>query len=119
MIPVTEMSRDQMRAIVANAMWRAAGDISVTGCYALAEYQGDLCFVPWCDLLASHLDHRVPVRHGGRSDMSNLQWLCATHNHRKRARMWPEFISNEGRWERQEGLLWTEHNRSSDPIDTV
>ena len=38
------------------------------------------CTVPGCDRNATHVDHIVPRRHGGLSDLINLRSLCVQHD---------------------------------------
>ncbi len=47
-----------------------------------AEYNNHCCF-PGCESTDLHADHVVPLSRGGAHDISNIQPLCAHHNHSK------------------------------------
>jgi len=48
----------------------------------------DVCRTPWCDAPIRHLDHPVPVAHGGHTSQINGQGLCEQCNYVKEAPGW-------------------------------
>ena len=61
---------------------------------ALLERQGYKCALTGRDLDPSdmHVDHIVPVKHGGGSGIGNLQWLCKQANLAKGTLTVKEFL---------------------------
>lgn len=62
--------------------------------------QSGLCAAPWCrkDLVGGfHVDHILPVKLGGKTNIENLQILCPTCNLRKGAKHPDEWIKSCGK----------------------
>lgn len=51
-----------------------------------------------CGGSAEQLDHIVPKKRGGCSAIHNLQWLCASCNKRKKARLMHEWLTEDEYW---------------------
>lgn len=107
MIPLTERPYTLMSRTRARAVRRSRGNITVTDLYRLADYQGDVCAVPWCDDLATDLDHIVSVKFGGTSNRANLQFLCERHNSIKGSMPWPVALRVIAHMEQVPADVWT------------
>jgi len=63
---------------------------------ALAELislrDGGCCRTPWCDAPIRHIDHVVPDREGGRTDLDNGQGLCERCNYVKERPGWVHWV---------------------------
>jgi len=46
------------------------------------------CRTPWCDAPIRHVDHPVPVAHGGQTTATNSQGLCEACNYTKETHGW-------------------------------
>ena len=53
---------------------------------------GGRCRTPWCDAPIRHIDHVVPDREGGATDLDNGQGLCERCNYVKEQRGWTHWV---------------------------
>lgn len=71
-------------------LYNAKGEYSPEQAKMLLVAQGNAC--AYCGKKSDFsLDHKVPLFRGGTNDISNLQWLCRSHNSRKNTRTDEEY----------------------------
>jgi hypothetical protein len=62
---------------------------------ALAEFiaiRDQVCRTPYCDTSIKHIDHVVPVAHGGETSVENGQGLCERCNYTKDSPGWEQAV---------------------------
>ena len=94
-----ERQRQRERNRVRRALRRALGNVTKKTRVQLLEaqkYRCQFCAESFTEENPPHMDHILPVSRGGRSDVDNLQMLCARCNMEKGAKTHVEYALSKG-----------------------
>jgi 5-methylcytosine-specific restriction endonuclease McrA len=72
---------------------RAVGNISIEELKDIKEKSNGIC--PYCQhpIIEGHFDHIVPIAKGGKTEYTNMAWVCADCNRKKNAKDLPVFLN--------------------------